>query len=85
MNWAIKHPDPDDPTRSSLAHREDPRRDDITEDDGDDFERHRCDECCGEGFLEYNDAGPSYWGEDCASEINHLVTCRACHGTGVVT
>ena len=51
--------------------------------DDDYCEPNLCQECGGEGFIEYNDAGPSYWGEDCPSEENHLVTCRHCRGTGV--
>lgn len=54
----------------------------TSEDEDDHNDACRCDECGGEGFIEYNDAGPSYWGEDCPSEINHLVTCRTCGGTG---
>lgn len=41
-----------------------------------------CDRCGGEGFIEYNDGDPGDWGEDCPSEVNHLITCRACQGTG---
>ena len=48
--------------------------------DGED-EDNRCERCCGEGFVEYNDA-PDTWGEDCPSEVNHLVTCPDCRGTG---
>ena len=40
-----------------------------------------CDRCGGEGFIEYNDGDGSDWGEDSPSEENHLITCRACHGT----
>lgn len=36
-----------------------------------------CELCGGEGFREYNDA-PDEWGEDCPSEINHLIPCRGC-------
>ena len=48
----------------------------------DDYPRCVCDECGGDGFVELHDAGPSYWGEDCCSELNRLVTCRSCRGTG---
>ena len=41
-----------------------------------------CPDCGGEGMVEYNDAGPSVWGEDCPSEMNHLVTCPNCKGSG---
>lgn len=54
--------------------------DDLMNDD----ENGVCDECGGEGFIEYNDAGPSYWGEDSPSEINHLLICRSCNGSGRV-
>jgi DnaJ-class molecular chaperone len=40
-----------------------------------------CDRCGGNGFVEYNDA-PEIWGEDCPGEINYLVTCPECGGTG---
>lgn len=44
-------------------------------DDGD------CDdvcECCGgDGTVEYIDH-PEVWGEDCPSEMNHLVPCPEC-------
>ena len=45
-------------------------------------ERLRCQKCGGDGFLDYLDGDGSDWGEDCPSEENHLITCRACHGTG---
>jgi len=41
-----------------------------------------CLRCAGEGFIEYLEAGPDVWGEDCPSEENHLVTCPDCGGTG---
>lgn len=41
-----------------------------------------CDRCGGDGMIEYNDGDGGDWGEDCPSEINHLITCRACRGTG---
>jgi hypothetical protein len=37
--------------------------------------------CGGEGFIEYLEC-PEVWGEDCPSEVNHLVTCPDCAGTG---
>lgn len=36
-----------------------------------------CELCGGEGVREYNDA-PEEWGEDCPSEVNHLIPCRGC-------
>lgn len=50
--------------------------------DEDDMGDDSCDRCGGEGLLEYNDAGPDVWGEDSPSEVNHLVTCPDCNGTG---
>lgn len=41
----------------------------------------RCERCGGEGLLEYIDA-PDTWGEDCPSEVNHLIECPDCAGTG---
>ena len=41
-----------------------------------------CDRCGGDGMIEYNDGDGGDWGEDCPSEVNHLITCRACNGTG---
>lgn len=51
-------------------------------DELDELERHRCERCGGDGFIEYNDGDGSDWGEDCPSEENHLIICRACNGTG---
>lgn len=42
-----------------------------------------CERCGGEGSIEYDDAGSDVWGEDCPSEMNHLVECPACRGEGV--
>ena len=39
-----------------------------------------CDRCGGDGFIEYADAGPSEWGEDCPSKMNHLIPCPECRG-----
>lgn len=39
-----------------------------------------CDRCGGDGVIEYLDAGPSVWGEDCPSEMNHLIPCPQCSG-----
>jgi hypothetical protein len=50
--------------------------------DDEDMDRCRCDRCGGDGFIEYNDGDGGDWGEDCPSEINHLIVCRACQGTG---
>lgn len=38
-----------------------------------------CDQCGGDGYVEYNDA-PETWGEDCPSQRNHLVACPGCAG-----
>lgn len=48
----------------------------------DDLDRDTCERCGGEGFIEYAEAGPDVWGEDCPSEVNHLVTCPDCNGYG---
>ena len=48
----------------------------------DDFEDDRCDRCGGEGVIEYAEGGPEVWGEDCPSEVNHMVTCPDCGGNG---
>ena len=53
----------------------------FSDDDLDD-EACICGRCGGEGFIEYNDGDQSDWGEDCPSEINHLIECRECRGTG---
>lgn len=62
--------------------------DDYPDDDWyfDDFtdDRDTCDACGGEGFVEYLDC-PAVWGEDCPSEVNHLVACPECGGTGTAT
>jgi hypothetical protein len=52
-------------------------------DDDFDYERDHCQRCGGEGHIEYAEAGPDVWGEDSPSEVNHLVTCPDCRGTGV--
>lgn len=44
---------------------------------GYDDDAWECDLCGGEGFREYLDA-PEEWGEDCPSEMNHLIRCRGC-------
>lgn len=61
---------------SDSAAQADPMPDDEGE------ERCRCDRCGGDGFIEYNDGDGGDWGEDCPSEQNHLIVCRACRGTG---
>lgn len=48
--------------------------------DWDDSEE--CDRCGGDGHIEYAEGGPSVWGEDCPSEVNHLVECPECGGYG---
>ena len=53
--------------------------------DWDDIDSDVCPQCGGEGFIEYDDAGPSVWMEDCPSEENHLVDCPECGGTGVLS
>jgi hypothetical protein len=40
-----------------------------------------CPDCGGEGIGEYIDH-PEAWGEDCPSEVNHLITCPNCGGSG---
>lgn len=47
--------------------------DDPAEDD--------CPTCGGDGTAEYIDC-PEAWGEDCPSEVNHLITCPNCGGSG---
>lgn len=48
-------------------------------------DRETCDRCGGDGSIEYAEAGPSEWGEDCPSEVNHLIECPDCGGTGKAT
>lgn len=50
-------------------------------DDADFDDNDRCPKCGGDGSAEYDDC-QEVWGEDCPSEINHLVECPQCHGTG---
>lgn len=52
-------------------------------DDDYDLDDSYCDRCGGEGSIEYDDA-PEVWGGDCPDEVNHLVTCPECHGSGVL-
>lgn len=52
------------------------------EPDDQDGEVGVCGRCGGDGVIEYNDGDPSDWVEDCPSEINHLIECRECNGTG---
>lgn len=59
----------------------------LVEWDGDDEWADRdlpesCERCGGAGHLEYLEAD-ELWGEDCPSEVNHLVPCPTCHGAGV--
>lgn len=42
-----------------------------------------CPTCGGEGIAEYIDC-PDAWGEDCPSEVNHLITCPNCGGSGLL-
>ena len=41
-----------------------------------------CDRCGGDGWIDYLDGDGGDWGEDCPSEENHPIVCRACGGTG---
>ena len=43
-----------------------------------------CPTCGGDGTIEYMEGGPEVWGEDCPSEMNHLVTCPNCRGSGML-
>ena len=43
-----------------------------------------CPTCGGDGMIEYMEGGPEVWGEDCPSEMNHLVTCPNCRGSGLL-
>lgn len=52
-------------------------------DDGGDYDAELCPTCGGDGVESYLDAGPSAWGEDCPSEMDHLITCTNCKGTGL--
>lgn len=53
------------------------------DDEHDDFySRDERERCGGEGLIEYAEGGPEVWGEDCPSEVNHLVTCPDCGGNG---
>jgi len=52
--------------------------------DDDGIEEPVCPSCGGEGMMEYIEAGPSAWGEDCPSEENHMVTCPNCRGSGLM-
>lgn len=54
----------------------------IEDDDWDTEPRDTCERCGGEGSIEYAEAGPDVWGEDCPSEVNHLVECPDCGGYG---
>lgn len=58
---------------------------DDADDDYDGEPREDCWRCGGDGVIDYMDAGPDVWGEDCPSEVNHLVTCPDCGGTGLYT
>lgn len=55
---------------------EDDFNDDYEPVDDDD----RCYRCGGDGVIEYAEGGPEVWGEDCPSEVNHLVPCPDCSG-----
>ena len=56
--------------------------DDDADYDHDYWDEERCYRCGGEGLIEYAEGGPEVWGEDCPSEVNHLVTCPDCGGNG---
>lgn len=60
-------------------HSRDPEMADATCRCGSCMEWEDCDRCGGEGFCEYQDT-PECWGEDCPSEVNHLVDCPECGG-----
>lgn len=47
----------------------------------DDVAPGRCQRCGGEGCVEYFDAEDK-WGEDSPSELNHLIACPDCAGSG---
>ena len=55
----------------------------ITEEDWEwfwnthDREDWECSRCGGDGFVEYIES-PDLWGEDCPSEVNHLLPCPEC-------
>ena len=51
------------------------------DDDMDHPDEPSCHTCGGQGFAEYSDC-PEAWGEDCPSEVNHLLTCPNCGGSG---
>lgn len=70
---------PADP--APLAGRTGSAEEELWSDDYDD--NVVCDRCGGEGSIEYDDAGPDVWGEDCPSLMNHLVMCPDCRGEGV--
>lgn len=69
VEWARKHHEP-------LWNEED------LIDDHDREQASCCDRCGGDGYIEYIDGDGGDWGEDCPSEENHLIICRACGGTG---
>lgn len=69
------------PDVSPIVHEIDPAQEDPTCRCGSGMEWEDCTLCGGEGHREYLDS-PDEWGEDCPSEVNHLVTCRDCGGNG---
>ncbi|MEE9598561.1 MAG: hypothetical protein V3V96_17440 [Acidiferrobacterales bacterium] len=50
-------------------------------DDDFDEDRDNCPSCGGSGRREYIEC-PEAWGEDCPSELNHMITCPNCGGSG---
>lgn len=53
---------------------------DYSDDYGDGLD-DSCPWCGGDGTAEYSEC-PEAWGEDCPSEVNHLITCPKCKGSG---
>jgi hypothetical protein len=70
-------PDPTPPERTAMSENDD------YFDDGMDGKDNSCPRCGGEGFVELHEA-PELWGEDCCAEVNRLVDCPECKGTGVL-
>lgn len=66
----------------SVASSKQPERSDADDDYWDGEEEPSCPTCGGDGMIEYMEGGPEVWGEDCPSEMNHLVTCPNCRGSG---
>ena len=54
-----------------------------SDDHWDEEEEPTCPTCGGDGTAEYDDC-PEAWGEDCPSEMNHLIQCPNCRGSGLL-